>query len=113
MKRLPSASNRYAPSPRSMKRGVPPTPRKARTGELTPPGIARCASAKSCSERVVVAVVLMECEPLFCSYQTLVSRHVRFVGAVRELPSPACQDRLSSAWIGDCDNVNDHGYLGR
>src|SRR5438552_4396878 len=32
-----------------MKRGVPPTARKARTGELTPPGITRCARAKSSS----------------------------------------------------------------
>src|SRR2546425_6742059 len=32
-----------------MKRGVPPTARKARTGEFTPPGITRCARAKSSS----------------------------------------------------------------
>ena len=39
------------PSPRAMNRGVPPTPRKARTGELTPPGVTFWARAKSCSER--------------------------------------------------------------
>src|SRR4051812_13757480 len=33
------------PSPRTMKRGVPPTARNARTGELTPPGITRWARA--------------------------------------------------------------------
>src|SRR3982074_3034200 len=32
-----------APSARAMKRGVPPTARNARTGELTPPGIPACA----------------------------------------------------------------------
>src|SRR6478735_7013028 len=35
------------PSARAMKRGVPPTARKARTGELTPPGITRCARSNS------------------------------------------------------------------
>ena len=33
-----------------MKRGVPPTAPKARTGELTPPGVTACARAKSCRE---------------------------------------------------------------
>src|SRR6187402_1463294 len=32
-----------------MKRGVPPTARKARTGELTPPGMAFWARSNSCS----------------------------------------------------------------
>jgi len=36
-----------------MKRGVPPTPLKARTGELTPPGKRVLALAKSFSERSV------------------------------------------------------------
>src|SRR5262245_16227118 len=35
----PSASVIVAPAPRRMNRGVPPTPRNARTGLLTPPGI--------------------------------------------------------------------------
>src|SRR5215831_13378994 len=35
----PSASQMRLPSPRSMKRGAPPTARKARTGEFTPPGM--------------------------------------------------------------------------
>src|SRR5881394_3639401 len=35
----PSASQMRLPSPRSMKRGVPPTARNARTGEFTPPGM--------------------------------------------------------------------------
>src|SRR4051794_3384850 len=34
------------PSARVMKRGVPPTARNARTGELTPPGITRWARSK-------------------------------------------------------------------
>src|SRR4029077_11914616 len=45
----PSASHTRAPWPRVKKRGVPPTARNARTGELTPPGIVRCARAKSSS----------------------------------------------------------------
>ena len=36
-----------------MNRGVPPTPRKARTGLLTPPGSTRCAAANSRSDAVV------------------------------------------------------------
>src|SRR5215468_1101907 len=36
---LPSTSQMWAPSPRPMNSGSPPTERKARTGELTPPGI--------------------------------------------------------------------------
>ncbi|CSI44942.1 Uncharacterised protein [Vibrio cholerae] len=40
---LPSASKISAPSARSMKIGEPPTPLKALTGELTPPGIVVCA----------------------------------------------------------------------
>src|SRR5258706_6505053 len=35
--RWPSASHTYGPWPRVIKRGVPPTPLKARTGEFTPP----------------------------------------------------------------------------
>jgi hypothetical protein len=33
--------------------GVPPTLLKARTGELTPPGMLRCARLKSCSLLVI------------------------------------------------------------
>jgi hypothetical protein len=36
-----------------MKRGVPPTALKARTGELTPPGVTVDARAKSSAEAVV------------------------------------------------------------
>ncbi len=38
----------------SRKRGVPPTERKARTGELTPPGMVRWARANSSSLRLMV-----------------------------------------------------------
>src|SRR5262249_33542158 len=37
-----------------MNRGVPPTPRNARTGEFTPPGIRFCAVENNCSD-------LLEC----------------------------------------------------
>jgi len=40
---LPSASVRYAPAADWMNGGAPPTARKARTGELTPPGKKRSA----------------------------------------------------------------------
>src|SRR6266852_2812563 len=37
------------PLPRTMKGGVPPTARNARTGELTPPGMVFCARANNAS----------------------------------------------------------------
>src|SRR5579864_3537129 len=46
---FPSASHMREPSPRTMNGGSPPTARKARTGESTPPGIK--ASARFCSLR--------------------------------------------------------------
>ena len=46
----PSASVSTAPSPEAMNRGVPPTARKARTGELTPPGVTASARRSSASE---------------------------------------------------------------
>src|SRR6266702_6875001 len=42
-----------APSAFLMKSGVPPTARKARTGELTPPGITLWARANSSSDWVM------------------------------------------------------------
>src|SRR3569833_3037973 len=50
---LPSSSKRYAPSPRLKNTGSPPTPRKARTGELTPPGMWRWACWNKSCERVM------------------------------------------------------------
>jgi hypothetical protein len=50
--RSPSASSRYAPSPRTANRGVPPTAPNARTGEFTPPGIARTARSNRSSDRL-------------------------------------------------------------
>src|SRR3954464_483858 len=44
---LPLASQKYAPSARWTKRGVPPTARKARTGEFTPLGISARARSNS------------------------------------------------------------------
>ncbi len=46
----PSASTTYGPWPRTMNLGVPPTARKARTGELTPPGMTAPARAINASE---------------------------------------------------------------
>src|SRR5215469_11473997 len=47
-----SASQTCDPLPRKMNGGSPPTERKARTGEFTPPGImlsARCCRRRDCS----------------------------------------------------------------
>src|SRR5688572_1258519 len=48
----PSTSVIVAPRADLMNRGVPPTPRKARTGELTPPGISSIAFENSSSDRM-------------------------------------------------------------
>src|SRR5687768_1173133 len=48
---LASTSQIRAPSARSTKNGSRPRPRKARTGELTPPGMRFRASANNCEER--------------------------------------------------------------
>src|SRR4029434_6918160 len=42
-----------APAARATKKGLPPTPRKARTGLFTPPGIRRWADEKSESDRLM------------------------------------------------------------
>src|SRR4051812_36044349 len=49
MKEFPSSSARRAPEPLAMKSGSPPTPLKARTGLLTPPG--KRSFARACSRR--------------------------------------------------------------
>src|SRR5436190_14708388 len=41
-----------APRADLMKRGVPPTPRNARTGEFTPPGMSSIALVNSSSDRM-------------------------------------------------------------
>src|SRR5512141_2045755 len=43
-----------------MKRGVPPTERKARTGEFTPPGMDFCARSNSCSLRFMSLLSFVE-----------------------------------------------------
>src|SRR5437868_6680068 len=53
---LPSTSKMRDPAPRSMNLGVPPTFRKARTGEFTPPGIDSCARANKVSDLAVFMV---------------------------------------------------------
>src|SRR6516165_5464962 len=58
----PSTSHTYGPEPRATKYGAPPTERKARTGELTPPGITR--SARSNRDALVVPRDPSAMEPL-------------------------------------------------
>ena len=48
---LPSTSVSQAPGAERMNRGVPPTALKARTGELTPPGVTASARSKSAADR--------------------------------------------------------------
>src|SRR5690349_22700488 len=62
----PSASQMRLPSPCSMKRGVPPTARNARTGEFTPPGMSAFARSKSCSLRSVLGVMGGHVDDLQC-----------------------------------------------
>src|SRR5581483_8961063 len=55
MNRFPSTSISSAPSPRAMKIGSRPIARIARTGELTPPGIASSARRYSSADLVSVS----------------------------------------------------------
>src|SRR5689334_4790434 len=47
----------WAPSPRSMNSGAPPTERNARTGLLTPPGRSCCARSNNAAERSVFVTI--------------------------------------------------------
>jgi hypothetical protein len=47
---LPSTSLTRAPDAEAAKNGTPPTARKLRTGELTPPGMCAKASANNASD---------------------------------------------------------------
>src|SRR3954470_7231423 len=99
----PSASVRYGPRPDTMNLGVPPTARKARTGEFTPPGVTALARANSASD---AGASLAEVMPSSCRQQQaaadlgqrlqvgwlswkLASYTTRFEGpAVRVAPAP-------------------------
>ena len=50
-----------------MKRGVPPTALKARTGELTPPGMGPCARSNSVSD-----LVIDQRPPTYCHFLVMV-----------------------------------------
>ena len=54
---LPSTSQTRAPLPRSTKKGMPPTERNARTGELTPPGMTFRAREYSWLDTVVCMII--------------------------------------------------------
>src|SRR5215217_7690479 len=75
MWRCPLASQKYAPCARWTKRGVPPTARKARTGELTPPGISARARSKSSAFLSVFGVMRGEVESLDCVTGLVVRLH--------------------------------------
>lgn len=56
MKVFPSTSVTVAPFALAMKSGVPPTDRKARTGEFTPPGMIFVAARNSFRDFLVVSL---------------------------------------------------------
>ena len=58
---FPSSSHILAPDARAIMRGVEPMEPKARTGELTPPGIKCTASSKIFSDFVINRSVLSSC----------------------------------------------------
>src|SRR5690348_8903454 len=60
----PSSSVTRAPRPSRMKGGVPPTARKARTGEFTPPGMSLAERSKSSSLRLAMGAPLRRGEGL-------------------------------------------------
>src|SRR5256885_14547170 len=72
MYRLPSTSVRRAPSPRAKNSGSPPTALKARTGELTPPGMTWRALSNRLRERV----------PMGCSARSAPQQPGRLLGEV-------------------------------
>src|SRR4051812_31821052 len=75
----PSSSRMRAPRPSRMKGGVPPTARKARTGELTPPGI----SADERSKRLAL-LSPMGAEGFFPEGSRQLARPFEDVGRIEE-----------------------------
>src|SRR5438477_10792133 len=75
----PSTSQTRAPLARSTKNGCPPTARKARTGEFTPPGIYLSASAKSCSD--------LDCEITVAAYSASTTKPTVFSFVDRRIQS--------------------------
>src|SRR5262249_44942395 len=72
---LPSASQSREPLPRTMNGGSPPTARKARTGESTPPGMT--FSARACNSRERSSLRVMKC----LLYQREPGRHSKGASA--------------------------------
>ena len=63
---LPSTSVSQAPDAERMKRGVPPTALKARTGEFTPPGVTARARSKRASLAAVGGEASSRGSPVHC-----------------------------------------------
>src|SRR5437764_14616978 len=59
-----SRSQRYAPTPRTIIGGSPPTDLNARTGEFTPPGITFSARCCALRERSVLRDMGIDCKRL-------------------------------------------------
>src|SRR5947209_10097590 len=84
-----------APCALLMKRGVPPTPRNARTGELTPPGISSTARANNAAD--------LSCASVLCAVISVVLNRLKVLtqykadtcaGHARSSARKACYDPL-------------------
>src|SRR3569832_488452 len=120
---LPSSSKRYAPSPRLKNTGLLLSPRKVRTGELTPPGMWRWACWNKSCERVM-RPPSMSMRPIFrpsLLYITSCSLHriappvdvVRALNcsppARRRSAIPQCADvRRCNACVAATEHAVDH-----
>src|SRR5579863_6852588 len=108
---FPSTSKRWLPSPWATKTGWPPTLLKARTGELTPPGIISCARRNSsCDFEWFIAMCLAEGScPGFAAHLPAESQaHADFVKAAVEIAHQALL--LSQVRLTAREQVlHDHG----
>src|ERR1700693_1236268 len=87
---LPSASHICAPSPRTMNGGSPPTARKARTGEFTPPG--NTASARRWSSRDLSWG--RDIDPIITSARRYTTLHASLPSERRGVPQTFPDDQL-------------------
>src|SRR5690606_22204360 len=73
---FPSSSYKYGPFADLIKTGVPPTARKARTGELTPPGIYCCAFSKSC---LLFSLIFLSLIVMLFVYSILIRIFLKYI----------------------------------
>src|SRR5690349_13120791 len=87
-----------------MKSGCPPTDRNARTGLLTPPGMTRCAAAKSLLDAVVFIKsappyhgIVKPVKTMSTVLRWIEGPHTEQGGAGRHVPAPVV---IRSSWEG-------------